>query len=250
MTYKIFLHGVPNSPAIWSPVLNELELNSNLVATPILPGFQSNYPKDFDGTKDAYAKWAVGLVREAFSNHGPIDLIGHDWGALLVHRASMLVPKMVRSWALSGAAISPHYFGHNIAKVWNTPFAGELFMRVTTARILEFSLINDGVPKEIARTEASHWKNRHMRASILALYRSANGLKFQQDWCRDLNLSPKTGLLIWGARDRYVPKSIAEKLAKEHTLSLKLIQGAGHFALTENPHEFASALDLFWRGLD
>ena len=49
MTAKLFLHGVPDSPAIWSPLLDALALGDTPVAVPALPGFTGPLPAGFAG---------------------------------------------------------------------------------------------------------------------------------------------------------------------------------------------------------
>jgi len=171
MQHKIFFHGVPNSPAIWAPLLDVLDLHPSQVSVLSLPGFMTPHPTGFDATKEDYAQWAITLIKEQFDTHGPLDIIGHDWGALIVQRASMLVPDMIRSWVISGAVISPNYYGHTIAKIWNMPVLGESLMLLISADMIKRTLIKDGVPKTIALEESRYWRNWHMRLSILDLYR-------------------------------------------------------------------------------
>lgn len=80
MTAKLFLHGVPDSPAIWRPLLAALDLGGTPVAVPALPAFTAPLPAGFPATKEAYADWAVQQAEALFAQHGPIDIVGHDWG--------------------------------------------------------------------------------------------------------------------------------------------------------------------------
>ena len=48
-----------------------------------LPGFDAPLPAGFVPTKEAYVDW---LVRELERGLEPVDLVGHDWGSLLVQR--------------------------------------------------------------------------------------------------------------------------------------------------------------------
>src|SRR3546814_9405571 len=81
--------------------------------------------------KESYADWAVGEAEALAVQHGPIDIVGHDWGALIAQRVAMLRPDLIRSWAVSNAVIDPDYRGHRIARIWNTPILGELFMALS-----------------------------------------------------------------------------------------------------------------------
>src|SRR3546814_4136687 len=107
MTAKLFLHGVPDSPAIWRPLLAALDLGDTPVAVPALPGFIGPLPTGFAAPKEAYADRAVGQAEALFAAHGPVDIVGHDWGALTAQRAAMLPPDLLRSWAVSTAVIDP-----------------------------------------------------------------------------------------------------------------------------------------------
>lgn len=248
-TAKLFLHGVPDSPAIWRPLLAALGLGDTPVAVPALPGFTAPLPAGFPATKEAYADWAVGEAEALFAAHGRIDIVGHDWGALIAQRVAMLRPDLIRSWAISNAVIDPDYRGHRVARIWNTPILGELFMALSKADKLAEGLAAQGMPADIAAEEAEQWRNKDKRRAILKLYRSAKGLSFSHDWARDIDKLPAQGALIWGAGDPYVPLSVAERYAANTGTPLTVIDGAGHWAIAERPAEVAAALHRFWSAL-
>ena len=248
-TAKLFLHGVPDSPAIWRPLTAALDLGETPVAVPALPGFTAPLPAGFAATKEAYADWAVGQVEALFAAHGPIDIIGHDWGALIAQRVAMLRPDLIRSWAVSNAVIDPDYRGHRVARIWNTPILGEIFMALSAPAKLAEGLAAQGMPAAIAAEEAAQWANKDKRRAILKLYRSANGLNFSHDWARGIGILPAQGALIWGADDPYVDLSVAQRFAANTGMPLTVIDGAGHWAIAERPAEVAAALHRFWSGL-
>ncbi|MDZ3833458.1 MAG: alpha/beta hydrolase [Sphingopyxis sp.] len=246
---KLFLHGVPDSPAIWRPLLEQLELGDGALAVPALPGFVDALPIRFAATKDVYADWAVGQAEALVDRHGPIDIVGHDWGALIAQRVAMLRPELIRSWAVSNAVIDPDYRGHRIARIWNTPILGELFMALSRPGKIAAGLAAQGVPADIAHEEAAQWASKDKRRAILKLYRSARGLRFDQDWARDIAVPSRPGALIWGANDPYVDLSVAERYSARTGTPLTVIGGAGHWAIAERPREVALALKKFWNGL-
>src|SRR3546814_13217259 len=131
--------------------------------------------------KESYADWAVGEAEALAVQHGPIDIVGHDWGALIAQRVAMLRPDLIRSWAVSNAVIDPDYRGHRIARIWNTPILGELFMALSKPAALAKGLVRQGMPAAIADEEAAQWANKDKRRAILRLYRSAKGLRFRHD---------------------------------------------------------------------
>lgn len=249
MTAKLFLHGVPDSPAIWRPLLAALDLGDTPVAVPALPGFTAPLPAGFPATKEAYADWAIEQAEALFAAHGPIDIVGHDWGALIAQRVAMLRPDLLRSWVISNAVIDPDYRGHRVARIWNTPILGEIFMALSKPAKLAQGLAAQGMPADIASEEAEQWNNKDKRRAILNLYRSAKGLSFEHDWARDIGKLPAQGALIWGADDPYVQLSVAQRFSANTGIPLTVIDGAGHWAMAERPAEVAVALHRFWSSL-
>ena len=61
-----------------------------------LPGFGRPRPEGFAATKDAYVDWLLG---ELDGIEGPIDLVGHDWGAILTYRVATAHGDRLQSWA-------------------------------------------------------------------------------------------------------------------------------------------------------
>lgn len=246
---KLFIHGVPDTPAIWQPLLRSLGDVAADDSTPALPGFKQPAPKGFPCTKDAYADWLIREIEAIHARSGPIDLVGHDWGALLTLRVASLRPELLRSWVISNAAIDPLYQGHRVARMWNRPLLGELLMAVTRADALEKSLAEAGVPADVAAAEAAAWKLGHMKPCILKLYRSANGLRFKGPWVDDLANLPKKGLLVWGPEDPYVPLDVGMRFSEQHGVDIKLVEGTGHWAIAQKPDDVAQHLATFWQSV-
>ena len=249
-TIKLFIHGVPDSSTIWSPLVKQLADLGATIKTPDLPGFTAPPPIAFKATKEAYLDWLVGEVEALHKLNGPIDIIGHDWGAVLAQRAVCVRPELFRSWVVSNAVIDPNYQGHRLAKLWNTPIIGEIVMALSKPAKLKEGLIASGIPEEIAATEAEQWQAGYKKKCILKLYRSSNGLRFRNNWAQDLERMSPRGLLVWGENDPYVPLGIAQGFATERGIPLQVIRGAGHWAIAERPQEVAEALKSFWSQQD
>jgi pimeloyl-ACP methyl ester carboxylesterase len=244
MSNRVFVHGVPDTPAMWRALIGMVGGDA---LAPCLPGFCAPCAEDFDSSKDAYADWLVRVLEARYAERGPIDIFGHDWGALLTLRAVSLRPDLVRTWAISAAAIDPDYRGHTIARIWHTPVLGEVAMAAWPAALMEVMLRRAGLPAALAREEAGAW-SPHMRRSILALYRSASGLRFSGDWVDRLAALPKGGLVIWGAKDPYVPVAVAERFVARHGGTLHVERDAGHWVVVERVGEVARLLVAHWGG--
>lgn len=242
---KLFIHGVPDTPAVWAPLKDELKDVSAEIITPALPGFCAPLPSQFSPTKEGYVDWLISQVETLHAANGPIDIVGHDWGALLTLRVASLRPELIRSWAVSGGVIHPDYQGHKTAKLWATPILGELAMAVTSRKALKKVLVEAALPPSIAKIEVGNW-TRTMRRCILSLYRSAKGLSFSTDWVSALDNLPKHGLVIWGEHDPYVAASFARSFAKGQDVPCHIVGDTGHWMIAERPALAAQYLRDLW----
>lgn len=237
----VFVHGVPDTPGVWQPTIEKLARED--VVTLRLPGFGCALPEGFSPTKDGYAAWLVGELKNM---DGPIDLVGHDWGGLLVYRAVSLESSLVRSWAAGGAPLDPDYIWHDMAQAWQTPGVGEEVMKQLVPEAMVPGLMAQGQPKTVAEESAAAL-DVTMKGAILSLYRSA--VNVGREWYPDLSRIVAPGLVIFGERDPYVSWSLGEKLAKHVGAKFVLIGDCGHWWEAERPADVAAALEAFWTSL-
>jgi len=237
----VFMHGVPDTPAVWRPTIEKLSRKD--IVTLRLPGFGSDLPAGFTPTKEGYAAWLTGELKKI---EGPVDLVGHDWGGLLTYRTVSTEPKLVRSWAAGGAPLDPEYVWHDMAQAWQAPGVGEEVMKQLTPEAMGPGLMAQGQPKDVAE-EAAAAMTDTMKSSILSLYRSA--VKVGTEWYPDLARITAPGLVIFGERDPYVDWRLGEKLAKHVGAKFVLIKDCGHWYEAERPAETAAALESFWASL-
>lgn len=237
---RIFVHGVPDTPAMWGPLIEALGEDAGNVIMPALPGFASSVPAGFDCSMDAYAAWLIDLCGKAVE---PVHLVGHDWGALLVTRAASLRPDLIASWAVANALPEPTYKWHRTARIWQTPVLGEIFMSLAGQKRMAVALEDAGMPRELAQEEASHW-DRTMRQSILKLYRSARNIA--QEWTTSLDRLPERGLIFWGDDDPFVPVQTAERFAERTGIPLHRQANTGHWSVVQRADNFANLLRELW----
>ena len=89
----VLVHGVPESEAVWAPLIDALGRDDVICLSP--PGFGSPLPDDFVPTHHAYRDW---LEKQLERLGPPIDLVGHDFGGIHVLNGMMHRPELVRSW--------------------------------------------------------------------------------------------------------------------------------------------------------
>lgn len=242
----VFVHGVPDTPIMWEPVINALGLDTSEYIAPALPGFEESAPSGFSCTKDAYADWLIGEVEAEVKRTGePVHIVGHDWGALLTLRVASLRPDLFKSFAVANAVIDSQYEGHRMAKLWATPVLGELTMLASRLQNFGKALKEAGMPDPLARQEVVYWQSS-MRSSILKLYRSARGLRFSGEWEDDLKNLPEKGLLLWGQYDPFVDLSVGERFAERWNYPLHVLENAGHWGVHEHADDVAAQLKTLW----
>lgn len=238
----VLVHGVPDTAAMWRPLVQAMARTD--VKALSLPGFGVPVPDSFDCSKEAYSAFVVNALEHAAKQAGgPVDLLGHDWGALLAVRAAATRPDLIRTWAVANALPDPAYRWHPAARQWQTPGLGEFAMWASRFVDFEKALVRAGMPAELAALERPHW-TPVMRRAILALYRSA--VHVGQEWGGDLSMLPKRGLVLWGEDDPFVALDVAQRFCQRWGVALHVLRGAGHWGLISQPQETADRLKALW----
>ena len=237
-----FVHGVPDTQQVWDAVIARLDRKD--VVTLSLPGFGCPVPQGFNATKEAYVDW---LLAELAALTGPIDLVGHDWGGLLVVRAVSVRPGTVRSWAAGAAPLDREYVWHQAAQAWQTPGRGERVMAGLTAETLQAALVAAGVPAPDA-AKAGGKLDATMKRCILDLYRSA--VHAGAEWEDDLRRVSAPGLVLWGEKDPYASVEFGARLAERTGAHFVPFAGCSHWWQLERPADVADELQRFWSAPD
>jgi pimeloyl-ACP methyl ester carboxylesterase len=237
----VFVHGVPETAAIWDKVRAAIDRESVALA---LPGFGVPRPDGFGASKDDYVAW---LVSELDRIGGPVDLVGHDWGAGLTFRVATAHGGRLRSWVADvGNIAHPDYQWHDIAKLWQTPGDGEAFVESQNAAAPEeraalFGAM--GVPAEDA-LEMAAGSDATMGGCILALYRSATPNP-HDDWGPWAPTSAP-GLVLHPSEDPFGDERLSSEVADALGARFERIEGAGHFWPYQAPAAAAAILESFW----
>ncbi len=233
----VLVHGVPDTAQLWDGVRSHLARTD--IVTPALPGFAAPFPAGFDASKEAYVDW---LIREVESIGEPVDIVGHDWGSLLVQRVVSLRPDLVRTWAAGSGTVDRGYVWHDLAQMWQTPEVGEQIMASMVGDALAEAL-SEQLGAEQAAVVASHVDDT-MKDCILKLYRSAAG--GFDDWHDAVDAISLPGLVLWGADDPYVTADFGERLAQRTNAALVMFPDSGHWWPVTKPAEVAAALESHW----
>lgn len=249
----VFVHGNPETAAIWRPMLEQLDSVELGSVDPIClspPGFGSPVPDGWGATRVEYLDWLTG---ELESIGEPVDLVGHDWGGGHVMGVALTRGDLIRSWCIDVAGIfHPDYVWHDMAQLWQTPGVGEetvdAMVNLPTAdRVANYE--NLGMPNDVA-TELAEAADDEMGRCILGLYRDAAQPKLAE-LGRDLSpATAKPGLVVIAELDGYVgTAAMARATAERAGAAVAHLEGVGHWWMLQDPAAGAAALTDFWHSV-
>jgi pimeloyl-ACP methyl ester carboxylesterase len=237
----VFVHGVPETPAVWDPLILALGRSDTVCLR--LPGFGCPLPDGFEAVMDGYADW---LADELAGVEGQIDLVSHDWGALLALRVVSTRPTTVRTWVSDMGDLDETFTWHDLARVWQTPGDGEAVVDAWMGQSVDEraeGLTAVGVPHHSAVTMSSHM-DAAMGAAILTLYRSA--VDIGNDWGPALDDITAPGLLVEAKKDGFREPGRVASLASRIGAELVTLPDNGHWWMLEDPAWGADIIGDFW----
>ncbi|HEX5143896.1 MAG TPA: alpha/beta hydrolase [Mycobacterium sp.] len=246
----VFVHGNPETSAIWGPLVTELRRNDPgdiVLLSP--PGFGAPLADDFGATHTEYRDW---LAAELEKFDTPVDLVGHDWGGGHVVSVAMNRPELLHSWVSDVVGVfDEDYVWHDMAQVWQTPGAGEeavdalMGMPPADRTALLAAL---GMPEDVTADVGAAFGPQMGRA-ILALYRSASrpaelGAELER-------AAERPGLSVMATADTFVgTEEQRRRAARRAGARVEVLDGLGHWWMLQDPKGAAEFLTRFWGSLD
>ncbi|MEV5321193.1 alpha/beta hydrolase [Streptomyces sp. NPDC052687] len=244
----VFVHGVPETDEIWRELRDHLGTDSVALR---LPGFGGSPAPERPG-KEWYADW---LAAELARLPGPVDLVGHDWGALLTYRVATAHDVPLRSWAADCAGLlRPDYVWHEVAGIWQTPGEGEALnerLRAASAddpASLAAGLRRLGVPGRHAPAMQKSF-DIPMGEAILGLYRSTTPNPYAHWGAGFERPTAAPGLVVSPEGDPFDDAAAARAVAARLGARVAVLPATGHFWMLEDPAGAARVLSDFWADL-
>lgn len=224
-TPVLYVHGVPESSAAWTPFL---ERTGGIAVD--LPGYgRSDKRHDLDYTIEGYTDFL-----DRFTAHLGLDrvkLCCHDWGAVALPWAARAPERIERLVAIDVVPLTGGYRWHWVAQLWRTRLVGEILMGSTGPFLLSKVA---GLPRSWAKGVMADFDQGTQRA-ILRLYR-ASGPDRLEAAGRDLGRIDAPALVVWGERDRFIPSRFATALAAVLPgARAEFVSGAGHWPWMDDP---------------
>jgi pimeloyl-ACP methyl ester carboxylesterase len=244
----VFVHGFPETSSIWDSLRRGLDRDSLALA---LPGFGSPRPSGFTATKDAYAEWLADALNVLDT---PVDLVGHDVGALLALRVATAFEVPLRSFVVDVAPIfHPEFTWPERVQRLQTPGVGEDLLKSTREAGPEdpdstaARLAGAGVPVEEAHAiAAAH--DETMSRSMLDFYRSAVP-NVARDWWDDVDGPTHARGLILLLPDPPEEEEMSLEVARRLGAETARLDGLEHCWMAEAPERVAAVLQRFWSAL-
>jgi pimeloyl-ACP methyl ester carboxylesterase len=248
VAHAVFVHGNPETAAVWEPLLAELGRDDVTCLSP--PGFGAPLPTGFDAGLGEYREW---LTRELEAFGEPVDVIGHDLGGGHVLGVAMTRPDLLRSWVSDVVGtFEPDYAWHYLATLWQTPGVGEVDVRRRfggTVADRVATLVGRGFGRPVAERIAPAQDDAMGRA-VLAVHRSATQPALA-DLGRDLSAAARRpGLAVLATEDNLVGTDVQRRRAAARAgARVEVLDGLGHWWMLQDPARAARALNAFWASL-
>jgi pimeloyl-ACP methyl ester carboxylesterase len=230
----VFIHGVPTSSDIWTPVLQR----TGGIALD-LPGFGRS---DKGGHLDYTVHDLAGATGELIDHLelGAVSLIGHDWGAVVALELAASRPQQVaRVLLIDPLALLAGFTWPRLARVWRTRGLGELAMGSITRRLLAGSLRRRAASPQVwsdPQVEAA-WEqfDQGTQRAILRLHRTTSPDHLAQlaPFLAETDLE---ALVLYGERDAAQAREDAQRVAGLlPDATVREVPGAGHWPWLDRP---------------
>lgn len=245
----VFVHGNPGSRRDWDDLLTRAAPFARAVAFD-MPGFgRAERPAEFEYTVPGYARFLDAALKELAVERA--HLVLHDFGGPWGLEWASEHPDEFASAVLINTGVLTDYRWHYLARIWRTPVAGELFQATTTRSGLRMAL-RHGNPRGLPRAFVDRMYDdidAGTNRAVLRLYRdtddpSAMGRR-QAERLRPLN---RPALVVWGARDPYLPVAMAERQREAFPeAEVVVLEDSGHWPFADNPDAVAKPVEAFLR---
>jgi pimeloyl-ACP methyl ester carboxylesterase len=241
----VFVHGGPGSASDWDELLPQVGEFARAVALD-LPGFgEADKPSYLPYSPMLWAAYIAAVLERLEVRRA--HLILHDLGGEAGLRWGLIRPEAFASAALINTGTVIGYRWHAIGRLHRTPLVGQLAALTgglglrTAMRIYE-----PGLPREPIK----RWRHDYdlgTRRAMLRFYRATPAAAMGAI-ASDLRRLDRPALVIWGARNRFVPVEQAERQRQSFpSANVVVLDDCGHYAQLEKPRQVADHVLPFLR---
>ncbi|HWJ42016.1 MAG TPA: alpha/beta hydrolase [Solirubrobacterales bacterium] len=234
----VFVHGNPGSADDWERLVGAAGAAGVRAISFDLPDFGETIAADgFVHDVPGYATFVAEVLGEL--GIGRVHLVIHDFGGPIGLVWAMMNPDALASITLIDTGVMPGYRWHSLARVWRTPFLGELLQATATRPFFRF-MINSkeprGLPRGFLETMYDHYDRRTRRA-VLKLYRATDDPGAVSEHLIAM-FAPRNipALVVWGEHDPYLSASFAEEQRRAFpSAEVHVLPASGHWPYADAP---------------
>jgi pimeloyl-ACP methyl ester carboxylesterase len=242
----VLIHGGPGSANDWDDLLPRVGAFARAVAFD-LPGFgQADKPADHWGyTASGWATFIAGALHELGIRR--VHLVLHDLGGEAGVVWAVAHPEAFASATLLNTGVLIGYRWHAIAQLHRAPVVGRLAaVPGGPALPAVMRLYEPPVPREvIARWQREY--DRDTRRVMLRFYRMAPPRAVGRI-APHLRRLDRPALVVWGARNRFVPVEQAERQRQSFpSAEVVVLEDSGHYPHLRDPARVAEVVIPFLR---
>jgi pimeloyl-ACP methyl ester carboxylesterase len=252
----VLLHGFPDVPEGWHPVMERLQGRFRLVA-PYMPGYApspTDGPFDVDSLSDR-----IDALLAVVADGAPVHLVGHDWGSVVAQQVLMRHPERVKRAVtmsvphplafLSHTATSPRQLALSAYMFFfQLPFLPESTLRANDFAILRW-LWNRWSPDVVLPDDYWPALTKSLSESLPAPLEYYRGILRpvvpqirRMRAAADLRI-PHDVLYLCGRHDKAVGPEARRGQRKYFSGRLEEVElDAGHFLQLEIPDEIAARI--------
>jgi len=245
----IFVHGNPGSSFYWEDLVGQVGEHGRAVALD-LPGFgRADKPADFDYSVAGYARH-LGLALDQLGIRRA-HLVLHDFGGPFGLAWAAAHPDRFLSATLIDTGVLLGYRWHYLARIWRTPWLGELF-QATTTRAGFHAVLKLGNPGSLPATFIDRMYDEYdggTRRAVLRLYRATSDpAKLATQLAAALRPLDRPALVIWGKHDPYISVEQAERQREVFPQGqIVVLEQSGHWPFADDPEGVARHVVPFLR---
>jgi len=266
----ICLHGFPEYWAAWSAVMLALADAYHLVA-PDQRGY--NLSSKPDGVEAYQARNMVrdlAALADHLSPERPFVLAGHDWGASIAYAFAFARPERLTHLIVANG-VHPFPFQQAILDDPEQRLASQYIRRLKTPAAAAWLAADGFVPlfELLSEFSDTKWMRKAQHSAYREAWERPGAMEAMLNWYRASPLVvPAAGeaaetapilalpaealqvrcphLVLWGDEDRaLLPSCLAGLDAFTSDLTIRKLQGCGHWLLHEKPVEIAAEIRSF-----
>jgi len=243
----VFVHDNPGPLDDWEFALDHVASAARAVAVD-MPGFgRADRPREFDFSVKGYAQHLAAVLAELGVERA--HLVLHDFGGAWGLAWALAHPRAVRSITLINSVPVSAFRWHFFARLWQTPWLGELFQLSTS----DFSIrrvMNRNNPRPLPPAFVERvlsYADMRQKFAVLKLYRAARDTEATfASMAPALTQLDVPSCVIWGEADTYLTPEHAHDFARIFAdCELHRLPGLGHWPFIDDPAKVRALLLAF-----